>query len=54
MRGAPGSASLGTAGGERTPGKGLERPLPPPRPDMTKQSPADTHGLGLTDRITAR
>lgn len=54
MRGAPGPSSLGTAGGERTPGRGLERPPPPPGQDMTKQSPAETHGSGTTDRITAR
>lgn len=50
MRDAPGPSSPGTAGGERTPGRGLEKPPPPRGPDMTKQSPTDTHDSGTMDR----
>lgn len=53
MRGAPGPSSPGTAGGERTPGRSLEKPPPPPGQDITKQSPAETPSSGTMDGITA-
>lgn len=49
MRGAPGPSSPRTAGGERTPGRDLEKASTSSRTKCDKTVPADTHGLGMMD-----